>query len=288
MIMNKKSMLLLAAMMGCFAAKATTVGDTLIIEDVKKVKIETGNTEQRIIINGAKDDPQFQYTQRISIPDTSAVRRTIKNVWDFNKIAIPGKDGKPSKWETSLHLNVGMSTLFDTPDGYDFKPSAEIGLSWLADYSPYGKKNVWSIGLGFNWRNYSYDNDYLLTKVNDVLVQIPYSSGLDKRSTSMNITSLNVPILYTHYFDNKQNWGITLGGIVNWNYYARTHSDYENGDELYSVKLNKIGVRPITVDAMAIVHLPFLFDIYCKYCPMELFKDNRGPKAHQFSIGICF
>lgn len=288
--MNKKKIILALALIGGMAtqSRAELVGDTLVIEDVKKVRIETRDTVQRLVINGSKDDEQFHYVQRISIPDTSAVRRTIKSVKDFNKITIKGKDGKPSKWESSLHINLGLNTLLSTPSDYDFKvwPSFDLGLTWLADFSPYGKQNVWSIGLGIDYRRYEYDKDKYLVKDHDVIFPADFSDEKKERSSDLTVSSLQLPIMYTHYFDRKQEWGITLGALVNWNFHATVNHEYEVGDNHYDISTKKIGQRPITVDGMAILYIPSFPDIYCKYTPMTLFKDGRGPKAHQLSFGL--
>ena len=54
---------------------------------------------------------------------------TIKNNKDFNKITIKDRNGNPTKWESSLHLNVGMNAVLGAPDEYDFQTwgSASIG-----------------------------------------------------------------------------------------------------------------------------------------------------------------
>lgn len=288
--MNMKRTLLATVLLSSMAitASAEIVGDTLVIEEAKKVKIETRDTVQRIVISGSKDDSQFQYVQRISIPDTSAVRRTIKSVKDFNKISIPGKDGKTSKWTGSVHFAIGLNTMLNAPDGYDFKvwPSWEFALTFQSDYRPYGKQNVWSIGLGFDWRHYKMNKDkYLYKDAKDYLTPKAFAGASDTYS-SLRIYSLNLPLMYTHYFDKKQKWGLTLGAIVNWNFTAYAYCEYSLGNEDYEVKTRKIGHQPITVDAMAIAHIPSFPDIYCKYCPMNVFKDDRGPKMHQLSFGF--
>ncbi len=280
-------MALLTAMAS--AAKAGQVGDTIVIEKADKVKIETRDTVQRIVISGAKDDPQFHYVQRIAIPDTSAVRRSMKSVKDFNKIALGKKDGKASKWEGSVHLHVGMGALLNVPDGYDFRlwPSFEIGFSFLSDFRPYGKQNVWSTGLGFNWHNYGIkDKRYLTKNAADMLVQYESEAMQDNSSSSLSVFSLQLPVLYTHYFDSKQKWGLTLGALLNWNISAYANRDYDIGDEHFDVSMGKIGQQPFTVEGLAMVRMPSFPDIYCRYSPMKLFKDGRGPKAHQLTFGF--
>ena len=265
------------------------VGDTLVIEDVSKVKIETRDTVQRIVINGSKEDPQFHYVQRISIRDTTAVRRSMKSVKDFNKITIKRKNGKESKWGSSLNINLGLDALIDMPESYEFKlwPSIEIGINWLADYQPFGKKNVWSAGLSLDWRNYKTKNNNYFVSVDGMLSPTPFAPEQKDVSASMQIVSLGIPLMYTHYFDNSQDWGITLGAIVNWNFNAKVNRSYEFEGEDYDVDNKKIGHHPVTIDGMAILHTSII-DVYCKYCPMQLFKDGHGPKAHQLSFGLYF
>lgn len=279
-----------AILFGCSAtpALAIEVNDTLVIEDAKKVKIETRDTVQRIVISGTKEDPEFHYMQRISIPDTNAVRRTMKSVKDFNKIAIK-KNGKETKWSHSFHINIGLDAMLDAPEGFDFKvwPSFEVGIGSTWDWHPFGKQNEWSIGWGLNWRSYSTKNETYWAKTNDFMHMVPYAPEMKDRSTTLHTFALQLPLLYTHYFDKKQDWSITLGAIVNWNAEAVGQRDYELNGEDYEVETKKIGQRPITIDGYVRVDVPYLPAIYCKYCPMEFFKKDRGPKMHQLSFGIC-
>lgn len=99
--MNRTKKTVAAILFGCLATSASAVEaqDTLVIEEANKVKIETRDTVQRIVISGMKNDPEFHYVQRISIPDSSAVRRSIVSVRDFNKTNILKKKNENSKWE---------------------------------------------------------------------------------------------------------------------------------------------------------------------------------------------
>ena len=287
-----KKILFAAFLLSCFFAKASaeTENDTLVIEKPSKVRIETCDSMQRIVINGSKDDDYFHYTQSISLKSSNDVRRDIKSK-NFNTIVFHKKDGKPSKWEGSGHLNIGLGTLLNTPDDYKFKiwPSFEIGLNTMVDYRPFGKKNVWSIGFGIDWRNYSVNKKIFIEKDdNGFLIPTKYTNGEKHCSASINMFSLQIPIMYTHYFGDEDDWGISLGGIINFNTYARVNRQFELNDCEYDIDVKKIGQRPITIDGIAIIHIPSVFDVYCKYCPMEMFKDGRGPEAKQLSFGLYF
>lgn len=292
--------------------QAETVADTLVIEGVDKVKIETMDTLQRIVISGSKDDPQLHYVQRITIPDSSAVRRKLTNVKDFNKVVIKRKDGKPSKWESTMHLYAGVNTLTSATDDYDVKlwPSLEIGIGPTWDFYPYGKHNVWRAGIGVAWATFRFDKDYFWKKYTKDVIKLdkgfqlqeksstnpssssssdypPYST-CEHLSTSMNIFRIQVPLVYTHNFDERGRWSVSVGAMVNFNLQASCDYAYKNDDEKYEVSISHIGQRPVTVDALAVVKIPKLPGLYCKYSPMTVFKDNRAPKMRQLSFGIMF
>ena len=291
--MTRKLLITIATLVGfCMTSNAELKGDTLIIEQVEKVKIETRDTVQRIVISGAKDDPYFQYVQRISIPDTSAVHRKIKNVKNFNKIKIENNcKNTESKRSISLHMALGLNTMTSAPSDYSFKlfPSLEYNLGVTFDYSPFGRKNEWSIGIGVDWRYYRMSNDKFLAK-NDagVLELYPYGDEQPDRQTHLSAFSLQVPLLYTHYFNNNRKWGVTLGGIVNFNTGAHAERKFTYDGEDYTVETGSIHQRPVTVDLMAAVRTPSSLYLYVKYCPMTFFKNNQGAKMHQLSFGVGF
>ena len=285
-----KTIMVLAVLSACaWQAKAAEANDTLVIENVDKVKIETRDTVQRIVITGSKDDPQLQYEQRIAIPSPSAVQRKMSNVRGFNSIVLSKKPGKKSKWESSLHFHLGFAALTSVPDGYSFKTwsSPEVGLGVSADYYPNGKRNSFSIGLEFNSRGYELKGEKYFLKTNGMLALTPYEAGQSETETQLNVFSLGVPIIYNHWFDEKENWGLSFGAILNFNTGAHASRQYEFEKEEYNVKTKAIGQRPVTVDLIAIISTPVL-PIYVKYCPMTMFKDGRGPQMHQLSFGFGF
>ena len=281
-------------------ALATEAGDTIVIENAKKVKIETRENVQRIVINGSNDDDAFQYTQRINISDTSDVKRTIRSVRDFNKLAIK-HDGKPTKWGHSLHLNLGLNTMTGVgndmngvKNSFPLWPSLELGVAWTADWHPFGKKNEWSIGLGLNMRMYeSKDTYYWAKNAQNQLYNELYNPALTERNTDIAVLSWQLPIIYTHRFDDAGKWKVSLGAIINLNSSVTAERHFEAANlyghiEEHDVKTDHIGARKVSVDAFVALKLRYLPTLYCKYCPQQFFRDNRGPKMHQLSFGICF
>lgn len=286
----KKTLLFLATlfMTGlCQTVCATEIGDTLVIEKPDKVKIVTCDTVQRIIVSGMKDNPYFHYTQHISIPDTTVVRRKWSNLKDFNKVVIKDSEGNPSKWEGSGHLYMGLGTMLSAPEGYSMWPTFELGIGATADYHPFGKKNTWSAGLLFGLKSLHTRSSRYWVKVDDVMTQVPVEKEYEYTYASITSLCFQVPLLYTHKFDNCGRWSVTLGALVNWNIGATAQRHYSIGDNDVNINTNHIGHRPFTVDGVVVFNAPYAPAIYCKYCPMTFFKDGRGPKMKLLTFGVC-
>lgn len=222
------------------------------------------------------------------VSDTLDVDREVTSVKDINKVSLD-KKGKDSKVNMSFHLALGFSTMVGVPADYTVKVGPALENSWSlnVDWRPFGKKNEWSLGFAIGWRHYRFGNaTYLSKDAQGIVGQTPYPDGLTDRRSSMRIFSLQVPIMYTHNFDQKGRWSVSLGAIVNFNTGARSTRSYTLNEEDYSINTYKIEQRPVTIDAMLVVETPYFLPLYCKYSPMSVFKKDRGPKMHQLSFGI--
>ncbi|MBQ9645858.1 MAG: hypothetical protein IJV24_05840 [Prevotella sp.] len=289
--MRTKKLFVVAALLtgSCgLSAMAGEKGDTLVFEKVDRVRIETRDTVQRITISGGKDSPEMYYAQRITIPDTTVVRRQMTNIRDFNKVNLPQRDGKPSQWGGSFHANFGLATLPGIDDSEVMRGvGAEIGFAITADWNPFGRKNTWRAGLGLNYRSYAAPKNKYWSKEGGAMHLVSFADEQENCSANLGIYSLQLPVVYTHKFDSRGRWSVSLGALVNWNF-GQTHRSYEVNYEDYKVHAAARGLRPFTVDALAIVDVPYLPPLYVRYAPMTVFKDGCGPKMRQLSFGICF
>jgi len=291
MMIMKKLLFTTIALLTGMAAQATNVGDTLVIKDPDKVTIETSDYEQHITVKGANFNSKFSYDQRITIPDTNAVRRTFSSTRDFNKVRLTKCNRKDKKGtvEASGHVWLGMTTQTGAPDGFKHKVGfGEVGFAITADWYPCGSKNSWSIGLGFDWRSYRLKTDAFLYKDADGNIgSQAFDANMGDRYNRIYTFSLQVPFIYTHTFSQKNKWAVSLGAILNFNTGAHLTRGYTVDQLDYEVRTYSIGQRPVTVDFLLSVRTPVL-PVYVKYCPMTFFKNDRGPKSHQLSFGIGF
>lgn len=208
---------------------------------------------------------------------------SVKNNMDVINLG----DGKDEDDHWSMHLYVGGILPTNVPDKMKFSDRYCMEFNWTVvqyDYQPKNSKFTLSAGLGFNWRKYElYGHKEMFTKVGDVVTVVPAGANMDDLWSDIHTTSLSMPLLVKYSF--SKDFAISLGGQLNWNYYARIQTSYEHGDDYTDIYTKDIGQRPFTVDIMGIVHL-WGMGIYCKYSPMSVLKSGRGPEFKSVTIGI--
>lgn len=205
---------------------------------------------------------------------------TSKSLLDLGE----GKD-ENDRW--SMHFMVGVNVPTGAPDGMKFAPFRSWEFNWTIlqyDYTPGAGKTTLSAGVGFNWRRYTLKgHDKMFVKVDDWLMTSTPDVKNDDLSSNIHTTSLSFPLLVRQRF--HKNFAVSLGAQLNWNYWGRIHTDYEDGDNDIDVNTKSIGQRPFTVDVLGIIDFGKI-GIYCKYSPMSVLKKTRGPEFQSLAFGI--
>ena len=195
------------------------------------------------------------------------------------------KEGENDKW--TMHLGAGVNLVSGAPTGYEFAPFKSWDIQWTLvqyNYTPKNAKQTYSIGLGLNWRNYGLkDNGTAFAKVNDVVGLGKFLENSGSRYSRVHTLGINIPVLFTQKL--SKDVCIAVGPIVNFNAWGWVNNDYDHEDNDYEVSTRKIGQRPVTIDVFGMVDIDG-FGIFCKYSPMSVFKKDRGPEFHSFTVGL--
>ena len=281
-----------AALLAALTAKAAEDNDTTVIDNARQVMVITGDSVQHIKVMGRENDDRYVYENSIQLVDTNYVseQRTYHELkslgWNVGKKNFDG-------WRThtvTLHLGLGVSAPTQVPDAYELRPfkSWEAMLWALYNYTPRKKLQTYSAGLGFTFRNYGLRDNQMFAKDAAGVTELQaFPQGAAARSSYLNVVSLSVPFFFTQRFGAKSHFRLTVGPVVNFNMSGRLVNDYELGDQDFCVTTNKIGVRPVTVDLMAVLKA-YGVGFYFKYSPMTVFKEGRGPQFHALSFGLYF
>ena len=277
------------------AVHATEDNDTTIIQNARQVIVVTNDSLQQVKILGKENDERYVYENTIQLVDTNYVSEQrayndLKSLgFELNKKCGTKKHSN----YLSLNLGLGVSAPTNVPDGMDFKPMKSLeAMIWvLYNHNPYKGRNTFSTGLGFTTRNYGLGTNQMFTKAGSTVVLGNFPEGSSYRRSSLNVSSLSVPFFFTHDFGKKSHLSLTLGPVLNFNFYGSLTNSYQMSDNIFdyttNAKAKGIGFRPVTVDFMGVLRY-YGIGFYFKYSPMSVLKDGRGPQFHGLSFGIYF
>ena len=197
-----------------------------------------------------------------------------------------GKDDN-DRW--TMHFQVGVDIPTGAPDGVDFAPFRSWEFNWTFlqyDYTPKNMKTTFSAGLGLDWRNYTLSgHNKMFAKLGDVVRVGASTPEMENLSSSIHTMALSMPLLVKQRF--SKNFAISLGAQLNWNVRGLINNDFDQGDDECDIDTKKIGERPFTVDMLGIIHI-WEIGLYCKYSPMSVLKQDRGPEFQSLAVGVYF
>ena len=271
--------------------------DTLVINNPRKVTVISGDSLQRVIVNGKQGDDDFVYQNTIRLVDANYESRTSisREHWDLIPSVKLGKKGDNQcngysyHYENVLSAHLGLG--FTCPTEADERISFSTFKSWEIfatifqwdHYFDRRSRNCLSLGFGIDWKNYRMTDDLRFTKDPDGNVILDgYPLEFEPKSSRIKVFSLTGTLRFEHDFG--RGFAIGFGPVVNFNTYASIKTKYKFlGDKCKRVEKN-IRQRPITIDWMLNMRIADL-PLYVKYSNDNVLKDG-GVKFRSLSFGL--
>ena len=206
-----------------------------------------------------------------------------ENDWEIK--ATAGDDEKTHNWAivlNGIYLGLGTHNTLDVINN-----SFEFGILNLAalEYDSQRGQLI-TVGVGLGAKKYSLKRPYMFVREeqgNALGIEI-YPEGANKRSSRLFIHTVHFPIIFRQ--ELPHGWHITLGGIINWNYYVTASNHYELFHTNYDISQHNLKQNNCTFDWMAGFSYKGL-GLYCRYRPAKVLKNNYGPRIHDtWSMGI--
>ena len=270
--------------------------DTLVINDPHKVTIVSSDSLQRIIVNGRRGDSDFVYQNTIRLVDANYESNVSisRDHWELIPSLPVGRRSTADGASQCDHRNVITAHLgvgFTAPTNADSRLDFSTFKSWefFANIIQWDHamdrrwRNIFSLGLGIDWRNYRITDDMMFTKdmAGNVTVD-RYPLEFEPKFSRIKVFSLTATLRYEHDFGHG--FAIGFGPVVNFNTYASIKTRYKLlGDKVKHIEKN-IRQRPITIDWMANMRIAD-FPFYVKYSNDDVLKDG-GLKFRSLSFGL--
>ena len=272
--------------------------DTLVINEPNKVTIVSNDSLQRVIVNGRRGDSDFVYQNTIRLVDGNYESNVSisRDHWELIPSLPVGRSRKTDDDGTNRfgHRNVITSHLgigFTAPTKADSRLDFSTFKSWefFANIIQWDHamdrrwRDMFSFGLGIDWRNYRITDDMLFTKNMEGNVTVDrYPLEFEPKFSRIKVFSLTATLRYEHDFG--YGFAIGFGPVVNFNTYASIKTRYKFlGEKQKRIEKN-IRQRPITIDWMLNMRIAD-FPFYVKYSNDDVLKDG-GVKFRSLSFGL--
>lgn len=223
----------------------------------------------------------------------AAVEATAATDEDTNNVSydhpFKSDEEKTKHWSiitSGFYVGMGVKHNWEAINN-----SFEVGLLNFAavNYNSLHGQNL-SLGVGIHHRSYSMKRPVMLVRddFSDAVIMSTYpSNDVDKiknRSSNLNLWTVQFPLMFTQKIVKKLDF--TVGGILNWNTYARVDNHYEVDKVEYDTKFKGLKQKKISFDVMGALTWNAL-GVYCRYSPGKFFEDGHGPEIkNTWTLGL--
>ncbi|MFA8449234.1 MAG: GIN domain-containing protein [Bacteroidales bacterium] len=220
-------------------------------------------------------------------------------------------------------LEIGLNGYLNKDFNMDFgkkysyldlrmEKSANININFFDQGIPFNKSKTFGMvtGIGFSIHNYRFSKPTHLDYSQDVL-QGYFIKGVSIRKSKLVTNFVTVPILFEYQNHSKNYWKrffIQVGGSFGLKVHSHTKEYFESTGTPYSLvdpvtgqevekyagvsekkqkQRNSFYLNPVRVDATVRVGLGIIC-LYGTYSVTNMFKLNKGPELHPFSLGLTF
>ena len=279
----KKFSIIIAAMMAAVTISAQTPDTVTVIEAPNQVIITETTTGTRVKVVGQKDNEDFSYTYTVQHASNDTVHTTSD--WELN-FPFKKSSNKEYHWSivsSGLYFGGGVSTSYDLINN-----SFNWGILNIAslNYNTlHGQQ--FSIGVGYDHKRFSLKrpNCFVMDEATNIVGIESYPEGTVDRSSVLSVRAIQFPLQFQQFLG--KDFHITLGGIMNWNIYAKCNTHYKVNKTHYDVSYRGIKQNKLTFDVYGALSYNRI-GIYCRYSPCSVFKKGFGPEIkNTWMMGVA-
>lgn len=143
-------------------------------------------------------------------------------------------------------------------------------------------------GLGLEWNNYRLDDNVVLNLDDDISARYGTREDTNWVKSKFVTTYLTLPLMFevqTNSMSKVNSFHAGVGVLSGLRIGTHTKVVYDDGDKETDKERGATSMNPFKLELMARLGWGKI-NIYGKYALTQLFKEDRGPEAHPFSVGI--
>lgn len=270
-------------------AQETSKIDTVkVIDKPNQVVIAEDGDQVVVNVNGAYRDKDYKYEYRAKPSNKGFATEQKENhplSYQFGRCDSTHSKRSFDVFMSDLYVGFGGNTVEQGNRDIIKRSTLEIGILNFVGLGVNLNRTRLSLGMGFNWTTYGLNKPYIWNRSDDGTVGLDAITGEAQNiRTSLLVRSMQFPLLFNQYLG--KHWDITVGPILNWNFYADFNTSYSSGVNNISVTTHGLYQRKFSVDGILMVSWKGL-GAYFRYSPQSVFKEGFGPEIkNRWTLGI--
>ena len=235
-------------------------------DDIDTLRVRVGAREVQVI----EGKPIRISTRRVT-------RRPFRNNWSGFELGING------------YLTPDNSINLDAEDEFmdlEYNRSIAVNLNLFQQNLPLvSNRLALYTGLGVSWNNYRFSNNMRLVHGEDGLEH--YTDTIHSfRKNKLTMSHLNVPLMLEFQTPDHRGFHIAAGFNLGVRLRSHTKQVYRHdGSRQKDKEYKDFYLAPFRYDATARIGWGRI-NLFATYALNPLFREDKGPEIHPFSIGI--
>lgn len=254
------------------------VSDLTVAETDSAVLVSYRASEQQGLISYS-----FPFSDPANRQQTSYIGRRS------NDVGFTLSSKGESKWSIFFGgVTFGWTGTLDRSDGF----SPTVGKSWdISILSLLGLKyryraHTLMAGFGLGEQHIVTRRSTYMSLLDDRTIGLlPFAENQTKRSSTLELFRLQVPLLYSYSFGKGGDWCLAAGPVINFNTGASIVTRYKMEGSDYTVKTGHLPRRIVTVDPLISLSYDGL-GLFFRYSPMKQFRTHTGVNFNTWSAGV--
>ncbi|MDR2815463.1 MAG: hypothetical protein LBB62_02010 [Proteiniphilum sp.] len=285
------------------AASPFIPADTTFYYNNRKVVISENDNEMNISVYHQNEQGDTIQSQKV-YEGIFGEGRNIERIYENNfEISVPDIFKPKSKRRVSRShwsgFGVGFANLPENLD-FDGELASIVNLNRSLQYNLNLTEGSWRmgnsnftgiVGMGIQFNSIHWQNNKAIETVDYKSVATTAQPGNEYRRSRLHYTYLTFPFLFETNWDlgRSSHFFVNAGVVakVKTASSSKVWRNDENGNK-QKIKLpGELNIRPVTLDLLIQGGIND-FGFFASYSPFGLFRDNKGPKANQATIGLQF
>ncbi len=263
----------------------------------KEIRIVEKNGETDIKVKNRDNDHEEENQDSEENDDYSENQSENNDHWEWNdRKSDKHFKGHWDAFQIGINSYLAADKTTNLPASSEYmalntSKSININLNMFQQsFGLIGKSLGIVTGLGLEFTNYVFDNNYTIIKNASGSI-IPDDPGFKLDKSKLTTTFLTVPLLLEFQFpgDKKSNRLFINGGVIGGvKLGSHTKIKYkENGDKQDKKNRNDFNLNSLRYGFTGRIGIKHL-SIFGTYYPVALFEKGKGEELYPFMVGLSF